>query len=317
LALLLRSALCDLKASSPSSRNEGVPCVPRSQRASVAGQARTMAVALARQTIASAARGAPIQLPCKQKIPREPRTRAIAVSASATGGLRNSYWHDAEKPLIGHQFPSAPPRAPAPLRSGIAACPDGFHCPPSREHRAIKQNRSRRGRSAPRSHRSDRSRLRRMARVHAIAARLFRRSLIERAHLFPVLGEGLPPEDFDFRGRTERGRGRVGPGNRRPRSWPAGAVWHSAAGWPAACRGDGELAIDQQPEPVGMSERVGFVGGFELGRSGTRSPNLEPRGRSSLDVRRPVQDDPFVSLCSSGACDASGAPRCVSFLMQA
>jgi hypothetical protein len=112
LALLLRSALCDLKASSPSSRNEGVPCVPRSQRASVAGQARTMAVALARQTIASAARGAPIQLPCKQKIPREPRTRAIAVSASATGGLRNSYWHDAEKPLIGHQFPSAPPRAP-------------------------------------------------------------------------------------------------------------------------------------------------------------------------------------------------------------
>jgi hypothetical protein len=25
--------------------------------------------------------------------------------------------HDAEKPLIGHQFPSAPPRAPAPLRS--------------------------------------------------------------------------------------------------------------------------------------------------------------------------------------------------------
>jgi hypothetical protein len=156
-----------------------------------------------------------------------------------------------------------------------------------------------------------------MARVHAIAARLFRRSLIERAHLFPVLGEGLPPEDFDFRGRTERGRGRVGPGNRRPRSWPAGAVWHSAAGWPAACRGDGELAIDQQPEPVGMSERVGFVGGFELGRSGTRSPNLEPRGRSSLDVRRPDQDDPFVSLCSSGACDASGAPRCVSFLMQA
>jgi hypothetical protein len=40
------------------------------------------AVALARQTIASAARGAPIQLPYKQKIPREPRTRAIAVSAT-------------------------------------------------------------------------------------------------------------------------------------------------------------------------------------------------------------------------------------------
>jgi hypothetical protein len=27
----------------------------------------------------------------------------------------------------------------------------------------------------------------------------------------------------------------------------------------------GELAIDQQPEPVGMSERGGFVGSFELG----------------------------------------------------
>ena len=28
----------------------------------------------------------------------------------------------------------------------------------------------------------------------------------------------------------------------------------------------GELAIDQQPEPVGMSERSGFVGSFELGK---------------------------------------------------
>ena len=28
----------------------------------------------------------------------------------------------------------------------------------------------------------------------------------------------------------------------------------------------GELAIDQQPEPVGMSERGGFVGSFELGK---------------------------------------------------
>ena len=28
----------------------------------------------------------------------------------------------------------------------------------------------------------------------------------------------------------------------------------------------GELAIDQQPEPVGMSERGGFVGGLELGK---------------------------------------------------
>ena len=29
----------------------------------------------------------------------------------------------------------------------------------------------------------------------------------------------------------------------------------------------GELAIDQQSEPVGMSERGGFVGGLELGKS--------------------------------------------------
>ena len=28
----------------------------------------------------------------------------------------------------------------------------------------------------------------------------------------------------------------------------------------------GELAIDQQTEPVGMSERGGFVGSFELGK---------------------------------------------------
>ena len=28
----------------------------------------------------------------------------------------------------------------------------------------------------------------------------------------------------------------------------------------------GELAIDQQPEPVGMSERGGFVGSFDLGK---------------------------------------------------
>jgi hypothetical protein len=28
----------------------------------------------------------------------------------------------------------------------------------------------------------------------------------------------------------------------------------------------GELAIDQQPEPVGMGERGGFVGSFELGK---------------------------------------------------
>jgi hypothetical protein len=28
----------------------------------------------------------------------------------------------------------------------------------------------------------------------------------------------------------------------------------------------GELAIDQQPEPVGMSERGGFLGGIELGK---------------------------------------------------
>ena len=28
----------------------------------------------------------------------------------------------------------------------------------------------------------------------------------------------------------------------------------------------GELAIDQQPEPVGMSERGGFVGGLDLGK---------------------------------------------------
>jgi hypothetical protein len=50
-------------ASSPSSRSEGVPSTPRSQRASVAGQARTMPVALPRQTMASAARGAPLTLP--------------------------------------------------------------------------------------------------------------------------------------------------------------------------------------------------------------------------------------------------------------
>ena len=59
-----------------------MPSTPRSQRASVAGQARTMAVALPRQTMASAARGAPIQLPYKQKIPREPRTRATPNNAT-------------------------------------------------------------------------------------------------------------------------------------------------------------------------------------------------------------------------------------------
>jgi hypothetical protein len=48
------------------------------QRASVLSpQARTIAITLPRQTIALAARGAPIQLLYKQKIPSEPRTRAI------------------------------------------------------------------------------------------------------------------------------------------------------------------------------------------------------------------------------------------------
>src|ERR1700722_11621591 len=69
-------------ADQATSRSEGVPSTPRSQRASVAGQARTMAVALPRQTMASAARGAPIQLPYKQKIPREPRTRATPNNAT-------------------------------------------------------------------------------------------------------------------------------------------------------------------------------------------------------------------------------------------
>ena len=48
------------------------------QRASVLSpQARTIAIALPRQTIALAARGAPIKLRYKQKIPSEPRTGAI------------------------------------------------------------------------------------------------------------------------------------------------------------------------------------------------------------------------------------------------
>jgi hypothetical protein len=48
------------------------------QRASVLSpQARTIAIALPRQTIALAARGAPIKLLYKQKIPSEPRTGAI------------------------------------------------------------------------------------------------------------------------------------------------------------------------------------------------------------------------------------------------
>src|SRR5215831_6440315 len=63
-------------------KHQGVPCTLRSQRASVAGHARTIAVALPRQTIASAATGVPIQLPYKQKIPREPRTRAIPNNAT-------------------------------------------------------------------------------------------------------------------------------------------------------------------------------------------------------------------------------------------
>jgi hypothetical protein len=41
-----------------------------------------MAVALLRQTMAWAASGAPMQLPHKQKIPREPRTRAIPNNAT-------------------------------------------------------------------------------------------------------------------------------------------------------------------------------------------------------------------------------------------
>jgi hypothetical protein len=41
-----------------------------------------MADALPRQTMAWAARGAPIQLPQKQKMPREPRMRAIPNNAT-------------------------------------------------------------------------------------------------------------------------------------------------------------------------------------------------------------------------------------------
>jgi hypothetical protein len=49
--------------------------------------------------------------------------------------------------------------------------------------------------------------LRRMARVHAIAARLFRRSLIERGHLFPVLGGRPASRGLRF-SRPNRARSR-------------------------------------------------------------------------------------------------------------
>jgi hypothetical protein len=71
-----------LRASTPASRKRTSVLYPHNQRASIASQASTMAVALPRQTIASAATGAPRQLPYKQKIPTEPKTRAIAVSAT-------------------------------------------------------------------------------------------------------------------------------------------------------------------------------------------------------------------------------------------
>jgi hypothetical protein len=94
-------------ASSPSSRSEGVPSSPRSQRASVAGQARTMAVALPRQTMASAARGAPIQLPYKQKIPREPRTRATPNNATRDRRSATLMLSILRQPRDRHQSPNA------------------------------------------------------------------------------------------------------------------------------------------------------------------------------------------------------------------
>ena len=55
---------------------------PHGQPGSIPSRARTMAAALPRQTMAWAARCAPMQLSHKQKIPTEPRTSAIPNNAT-------------------------------------------------------------------------------------------------------------------------------------------------------------------------------------------------------------------------------------------
>ena len=54
----------------------------RGHGAFIPSQAKTMAVALAKQTIAWAARGMQMQLPYRQKIPSEPKTWAIPNNAA-------------------------------------------------------------------------------------------------------------------------------------------------------------------------------------------------------------------------------------------
>src|SRR5207248_7697185 len=77
----------------------------------------------------------------------------------------------------------------------------------------------------------------------------------------------------------------------------------------------GELSIDQQPEPVGMIERGGFVGGLELGKglghAGERTNRTMPR-----QARKPCSGCGRRSRISSQSAAVAGPIEAASRRMR-